>query len=53
MRDLTPLELEAVGGGRMTPAPTRPRIDVRRLVVAVLTRICGRPTRPTDPKVAT
>jgi hypothetical protein len=45
MRDLTPLELEAVGGGRMAPAP-RPRIDFRRLVLAIITRIFGRPTRP-------
>jgi hypothetical protein len=43
MRDLTPLELEAVGGGRMAP---RPRIDFRRLVLAIITRIFGRPTRP-------
>jgi hypothetical protein len=46
MRDLTPLELEAVGGGRVAPAPTRPRIDLRRLVLTIISRIFGRPGLP-------
>jgi hypothetical protein len=45
MRDLTPLELEAVGGGRMAPAPT-PRIDLRRFVLELIGRLLGRPTKP-------
>jgi hypothetical protein len=44
MRDLTPLELEAVGGGRMSPAP-RPRIDVRRFVLELVSRLLGLPTK--------
>jgi hypothetical protein len=51
MRDLTPLELQAVCGGAMAPAP-RPRIDLRRIVLAIITRIFGRPTRPDPTKVA-
>ena len=50
MRDLTQLELQAVAGGRMVP--TQPRIDIRRLVVAIIRRILD-PRRPDAPKVAT
>lgn len=47
MRDLTPLEMQSVSGGRIVPAP-RPRFDLRALVAAILRRILGRPDpRPT------
>jgi len=48
MRDLTPLELQAVCGGiQAVPAP-RPRIDLRAIVLAFISRILGRPgPRPT------
>jgi hypothetical protein len=43
MRDLTPLELQTVCGGiQAMPAP-RPRIDLRRLVLAIISRLLGRP----------
>ena len=44
MRDLTPLELQAVGGGiQAMPAPPR-RMDFRRLVLAIVVRLLrGRP----------
>jgi hypothetical protein len=47
MRDLTPVELQAVGGGRAAPAPApaRPRLDFSR-VVALFVAIFGRPRAP-------
>jgi hypothetical protein len=50
MRDLTPLELQAICGGiQAMPAP-RPRIDLRRIVLALISRILGRPApRPRAP----
>jgi hypothetical protein len=44
MRDLTPVELQAVGGGRVAPGPIKPRLDFRR-VVALFVAIFGRPTK--------
>jgi hypothetical protein len=50
MRDLTPLELQAVCGGIMAPAP-RPRIDFRRVLLVLISRIFGRPgPRPVPQK---
>jgi hypothetical protein len=51
MRELTPMELQSVSGGRQAE-PTRPRVTLRTLIVAVLRRLLapGRPTTPTDPR---
>jgi len=46
MRDLTPLELQAVCGGiQAMPAP-RPRTDLRRIVLALISRILRPAPRP-------
>ena len=46
MRELTPLELLAVAGGiQMVPNP-RPRVDLRRLILAIIRRILDPRPRP-------
>jgi hypothetical protein len=47
MRDLTHVELEAVGGGIQAVPMSRPRITLRTLILAVIRRILDpRPRAP-------